>query len=113
MRQIGWWGISDLIGRILYAVIAISLGFIPQVFFNLPAMTIASRFASKEHQKSLKGATVKLKGMNVVMSYKVRYCLMLVPCLYFIYGLIMLIGFRWSVTPPIKPSCTSRSRWVP
>merc|ERR1719491_2495396 len=46
VRQIGWWGISDLIGRILYALIAIGLGFIPQLFFNLPVMTIASHFAN-------------------------------------------------------------------
>merc|ERR1740121_1087393 len=99
VRQIGWWGISDLIGRIFYACIAIGYGAIPQLFFNLPVMSIASHFAAIEQQKALKASApgVKLAARDVIMSYKVLYCLILVPCLYCIYGLIMKFVFKWSL----------------
>merc|ERR1740121_2797025 len=97
VRQIGWWGVSDLIGRIVYAFITIGSGAVPQVFFNLPIMSIASHFAGIEQQKALKASApgVKLAARDVIMSYKVLYCLILVPCLYCIYGLIMKFVFKW------------------
>merc|ERR1712087_882577 len=90
-------GVSDLIGRIVYAFISIGLGAVPQVFLNLPVMAIASHFAAIEQQKALKASApgVKLAARDVVMSFKVIYCLVLVPCLYCIYGLIMRFVFKW------------------
>lgn len=94
VRQIGWWGISDLVGRIFYALIAIGVGFLPQFLFNMPVMFLANKWAAVEQKKALKSSTVKLKGMDVLMSYKVMYVLGLVPALYLLYGLIIALFLR-------------------
>lgn len=98
VRQIGWWGLSDLISRLFYLAMAMLLGVVPQVLFNFPIMVIASRFAAKEQQKALKASSVKIKALDVVMSYKVISVLVLIPVTYFFYISLMILFTSWSWT---------------
>jgi len=98
VRQIGWWGFSDLISRLVYLIMAMALGIVPQVLFNFPIMAIASRFAAKEQQKALKASSVKIKALDVVMSYKVISVLVLIPVTYFFYISLMILFTTWSWT---------------
>eukprot|EP00411_Alexandrium_monilatum_P086009 CAMPEP_0175725048 /NCGR_PEP_ID=MMETSP0097-20121207/47563_1 /TAXON_ID=311494 /ORGANISM="Alexandrium monilatum, Strain CCMP3105" /LENGTH=692 /DNA_ID=CAMNT_0017032819 /DNA_START=1 /DNA_END=2079 /DNA_ORIENTATION=+ len=96
VRQIGWWSMGDLVGRLMYLLVTMALGCIPQVMFNLPVWFIATRIALKEQQKSLKASSVKLKAYDVVMSYKIIYVLAFVPFLYLVYGVLIWRYSRWS-----------------
>jgi len=101
VRQIGWWGISDLVGRCFYLMMTVCLACLPQLLFNLPVAFIATRLATTEQQKSLRASTVKLAARDVVMSYKVIYVLILVPCLYVFYGSLILLFCDWSPTTTV------------
>lgn len=96
--QLVWWTVGDLIGRFLYLLVTLALGVIPNVMFNLPIMIVASRFAVKEQQKSLKSSSVKLAARDVVMSYKVIYVLTCIPVLYVFYGSLLWLFTDWSHT---------------
>jgi len=98
VRQIGWWSVADLVGRLTYLLITMALGVIPQMMFNLPVMLIASKLAVGEQQKSLKASSVKLAARDVVMSYKIIYVLSLVPVLYLIYGSLICYYSSWTNT---------------
>lgn len=98
VRQIGWWSMADLVGRLLYLVVTMALGCIPQVMFNVPMWFVASRVAAREQIKSLQASSVKLKGYDVLMSYKVIYTLAVVPFLYLIYGALLFIYSPWRPT---------------
>lgn len=98
VRQIGWWGVPDLVGRLLFLVVTMCLAAIPQLMFSLPVMYIASRFAESEQRKALKASSTKLAARDVVMSYKIIYVLILVPFLYVIYGTLILLYCQWCWT---------------
>jgi len=101
VRQIGWWGVSDLVGRLLYLLATMLMGAIPQLLFNLPVMLIASKWAVSEQHKALKASKVKVAARDVVMSYKIIYVLTLVPVLYVFYGSLILFYFRLCTTSSV------------
>jgi len=98
VRSIGWWSTADLVGRVLYLVGTMALGAIPQVLFNVPAMAIARALAVTEQKKAVQASSVKLKGLDVVMSYKVLYCLMFSPVVYTIYTVVLFTCTSYSTT---------------
>mmetsp|Transcript_49805 Transcript_49805/g.115634 ORF Transcript_49805/g.115634 Transcript_49805/m.115634 type:complete len:685 (-) Transcript_49805:96-2150(-) len=89
VRQIGWWSLGDLVGRLLYLVVTMALGIIPQVMFNLPVWFLASKLAVTEQKNALRASTVKLAARDVVLSYKIIYVLVFVPVLYLLYGVLI------------------------
>lgn len=93
VMQIQWWGLDHLVGRLFYVTLMLGLGIIPQLLFNLPVGIVARAFAASEQKKALKGSSVKLAARDVLMSYKIIYCLMLVPALYIVY-IGVLLWFR-------------------
>lgn len=99
--QIGWWTVGDLIGRSLYLLVTLALGAIPNLMFNLPVIAIASRYAAIEREKSLKSSNVKLTARDVVMSYKVIYVLVCIPCLYMFYGFLLFRYASWRTTSKV------------
>lgn len=70
VRQIGWWGFADLVGRLLYLVVTLVVGAIPQLLFNLPVMTFASKWAAAEQKKALKASSVKIAARDVLIDRK-------------------------------------------
>jgi len=96
--QLVWWTAGDLFGRFLYLLVAMAMGIIPQLMFNVPIMLVANRYATVEQQKSLKSSSVKLAARDVVMSYKVIYVLICVPVLYVLYGTLIWIFTDWCLT---------------
>jgi len=98
VMQIQWWGVDHLFGRLAYVTLMLGLGAIPQLMFNLPVGLVARAFAATEQKKALKASSVKLAARDVLMSYKIIYCLMLVPVLYILYIGVLLcyVGFNRS-----------------
>jgi len=84
-----WGGAADLVGGLLYVVVVFLLGVIPQLMFNMPVWLIARAMAVKEQKKALQNSKVKLAARDVVLSYKILYCLALVPVLFIIYSALL------------------------
>jgi len=98
VRQIGWWSMEDLVGRLLYLLVAVAFAAMPQILFNLPVMYVAGKLAVVEQKKALAASSVKLAARDVVMSYKIIYVLVFIPIMYVIYTLFFLLVLRWSLT---------------
>merc|ERR1740117_2289590 len=95
VRQIGWWSMEDLVGRLLYLLVAVAFAAMPQILFNLPVMYVAGKLAVVEQKKALAASSVKLAARDVVMSYKIIYVLVFIPIMYVIYTLFFLLVLRW------------------
>merc|ERR1712032_537131 len=98
VQQLSWWSKGDLVGRLLYLLVAIALGLIPQVLFNLPVMMLASWLAVNEQKKSLEASTVKLAARDVLLSYRIIYVLVFVPFLFLLYGTLIWQLTSWTLT---------------
>mmetsp|Transcript_116969 Transcript_116969/g.330984 ORF Transcript_116969/g.330984 Transcript_116969/m.330984 type:complete len:588 (+) Transcript_116969:87-1850(+) len=107
VRQIGWWSMEDLVGRLLYLVVTLCLGAIPQLLINVPVIAFAGRLAVREQQKALKASDVKLAARDVLMSFKIIYCVVFIPILYLVYILILCFVCRWSATSIILASASA------
>lgn len=95
VRQIGWWSLKDLFSQVIYLLVTVGLGAIPNVLFNWPVMAISSRLAVIEQDKSLKASSVKLAARDVVMSFKIIYVLVLIPMMYVVYGSLLVAFTPW------------------
>lgn len=83
-----------LIARVVYLVLLMLLAF-PGLVLNAPIGGIAKLLALREAKKSQKASDVKIEGKDVIASYKIIVGLVLVPCIYFFYGLI--VAFFWGL----------------
>lgn len=98
VKMLGWWRTMDLIGRLLYLVATSLLGALPQLMINMPMVWFAGHIAVKEQAKALKGSIVKVAARDVLMSYKIIYCLVLVPFLYSLYAVLLFCVSGWTTT---------------
>lgn len=75
------------IGHLVFLLL---LAAVPAVFLNLPVGLVARLYANKRRKKALVASNVKVYGYDVMLSEKVTLCIVLVPSLWIIYGLILL-----------------------
>ena len=75
--------------RIITLLFSIALAFLPALFLNLPVGLVASIYAEARRKKALAGSKVKIKGFDVILSEKVVLCIVLVPSLWFLYGVLL------------------------
>jgi glycerol-3-phosphate O-acyltransferase/dihydroxyacetone phosphate acyltransferase len=80
-----------LLYTFVHGLVVLSLAFIPSMFLNAPVGLLASRYAVKEAQAALEASRVKVKGLDVLMSKRIVFCLVAVPILWVTYALILLI----------------------
>jgi len=73
----------------VYLVFLILIGAIPEIFLNLPVGLIARVYAERRRKKALAGSKVKLTGIDVMLTEKIVLCLVLVPALWLVYGLLL------------------------
>ncbi|KAL6066355.1 Glycerol-3-phosphate/dihydroxyacetone phosphate acyltransferase [Balamuthia mandrillaris] len=66
---------------------------LPGMLLNLPIGIVVKRIAQKKADEALKASSVKVKGYDVVASYKVLTSMALVPVIYLVYSLIAAIYF--------------------
>mmetsp|Transcript_8013 Transcript_8013/g.18717 ORF Transcript_8013/g.18717 Transcript_8013/m.18717 type:complete len:696 (+) Transcript_8013:107-2194(+) len=97
VSMLQWRTMADVVGRLLYLGVCMTLGAIPQLMFNLPVMMLAQWLASQEQKKALASSKVKLAARDVVMSYTIIYCLCFVPALYFAYTVLLWLFSGWSL----------------
>jgi glycerol-3-phosphate O-acyltransferase/dihydroxyacetone phosphate acyltransferase len=75
--------------RILTMLFVMALAFLPALFLNFPVGLIANIYSEARRKKALAGSKVKIKALDVILSEKVVLCIVLVPSLWFVYGLLL------------------------
>ena len=76
--------------RIFRVFFTILLAFLPTLVFNLPVGGLARIYAEKRRKKALAGSKVKIQALDVMMSEKIIFSIVMVPTLWFIYGLSLV-----------------------
>ena len=66
------------------------LAAIPAIFLNLPVGIIANLYSERRRKIALAKSKVKVRGMDVKLTEKVMICIILVPSLWVLYGLMLL-----------------------
>lgn len=75
--------------QIGHFMVLIVLASIPAIFLNLPIGILANLYAERRRKIALAKSKVKVRGMDVKLSEKVLFCIVMVPTLWFIYGLLL------------------------
>jgi glycerol-3-phosphate O-acyltransferase/dihydroxyacetone phosphate acyltransferase len=75
--------------QIGHFVLLLVLAGIPAIFLNLPVGILANLYAERRRKIALAKSKVKVRGMDVKLSEKVLFCIVMVPTLWFIYGLLL------------------------
>ena len=77
--------------RIAHMMFTIFLALIPAVLLNLPIGLLSNIYAEAKRKKALANSTVKIKGMDVLLSEKVIFCIVMVPTLWIFYAVIAVL----------------------
>ena len=79
-----------IVYRIVHLLVLTALSAIPNIFLNLPVRIMADIWAERRRQKALARSKVKLHGYDVMLTEKIIFCIVVVPLLWLLYGLIMI-----------------------
>mmetsp|Transcript_16170 Transcript_16170/g.33159 ORF Transcript_16170/g.33159 Transcript_16170/m.33159 type:complete len:697 (-) Transcript_16170:32-2122(-) len=83
--------------RILHMMFTIFMALIPALLLNLPIGLLSNIYAERKRKKALANSTVKIKGMDVLLSEKVIFCIVMVPTLWVFYGIIMVFFTNFDI----------------
>ena len=75
--------------RILSLLFIMTLALLPGVLLNFPVGLIARVHAERRRKTALAESKVKICGLDVILSEKVSLCIVLVPSLWCMYGLLL------------------------
>lgn len=78
-----------IVYRICHLLILLLLSAIPNIFLNFPVRILADIYASGRRKKALAASKVKIHGYDVMLTEKIIFCIVTVPTLWMIYGLIL------------------------
>lgn len=76
--------------RIAHLLFTIFVAAIPSIFLNLPIGLLSNLYAEKKRKKALAASKVKIRGMDVLLSEKVMFCIVMVPALWLFYLFLLL-----------------------
>lgn len=83
--------------RIIEFIFLLLVSAIPAIFLNLPVGLIARYWALHRREKALKASKVKVKGMDVMLSEKVLFCIVSVPSLWIFYAILLIKLTDWDI----------------
>lgn len=75
--------------QICHFLLLLFLAGIPVIFLNLPVGILANLYAERRRKIALAKSKVKVRGMDVKLTEKILFCIVMVPTLWFIYGLLL------------------------
>lgn len=81
--------------RILKLVFVLLLAFLPTAVLNFPVGIFARMFAEKKRKKALANSKVKIKGLDVMLSERIIFSIVMVPTLWFLYSIFLVIFTDW------------------
>ena len=76
--------------RIVHLMVLLALSALPNIFLNLPVRIMADIYAERRRKKALAKSKVKIHGYDVMLTEKLTFCIVVVPLLWLLYGLIMV-----------------------
>ncbi len=76
--------------RLAHLLVLLALSALPTIFLNLPVRIMADIYAERRRKKALSKSKVKIHGYDVMLTEKLTFCIVVVPLLWLLYGLIML-----------------------
>jgi len=79
-----------IVYRIAHLLVLTALSALPSLFLNLPVRIMADIYAERRRKKALAASKVKIHGYDVMLTEKLTFCIVVVPLLWLLYGLIML-----------------------
>ena len=68
---------------------------VPILLLNLPVGILAGLYSERRRKKALAHSKVKIKGFDVMLTEKVIFCLVMVPALWMMYGLLLIFATDW------------------
>lgn len=77
--------------RIVHLILLLFLAALPGVLLNFPVGLIARKYADRRRKLALAKSKVKIQGLDVVLSEKVLFCIVMVPTLWITYGLLLFL----------------------
>ena len=75
--------------RIAEILLLLFVSLIPSLFLNFPIGVFAHYWALWRRKKALARSKVKIKGMDVMLTEKVLFCIVFVPTLWIFYGCVL------------------------
>jgi glycerol-3-phosphate O-acyltransferase / dihydroxyacetone phosphate acyltransferase len=83
--------VSDIriVYRICHLLILLLLSAIPNLFLNIPVRILADIHAESRRKKALANSKVKIHGYDVMLTEKLVFCIVAVPTLWMVYGLML------------------------
>jgi glycerol-3-phosphate O-acyltransferase/dihydroxyacetone phosphate acyltransferase len=78
-----------IVYRISHLLILLLLSAIPNLFLNFPVRLLADIYAERRRKKALANSKVKIHGYDVMLTEKLVFCIVAVPTLWMVYGLIL------------------------
>lgn len=75
--------------QILRLVFFLLLAAIPTLFINLPVGVLAGIYSESRRKVLLSRSKVKVRGYDVVLTEKILFCIVMVPCLWFVHGFLL------------------------
>jgi glycerol-3-phosphate O-acyltransferase/dihydroxyacetone phosphate acyltransferase len=82
---------SKMLYTFMHGLVVVSLAAIPSIFLNMPVGTIAHFYAHSQAKVDLKASRVKVAARDVLLSKKILFSIVGVPCLWITYFILMLI----------------------
>ena len=82
---------SKMFYSFFHGAMVMTLATIPALILNAPVGLAASYWAFSEAKKDLKNSRVKLAARDVLLSKKIMFCLVGVPCLWVTYAVLLLL----------------------
>jgi glycerol-3-phosphate O-acyltransferase / dihydroxyacetone phosphate acyltransferase len=79
----------QLFYNVVHKLILIGLCTIPVLCLNLPVGVMAGLYAERRRKTALSKSKVKVKGFDVMLTEKVVFCLVMVPTLWIVYGMLL------------------------
>lgn len=79
-----------IVYRIAHLLVLTALSALPSLFLNLPVRIMADIYAERRRKKALAASKVKIHGYDVMLTEKLTFCIVVVPLLWLVYGLIMV-----------------------
>jgi len=76
--------------RLAHLLVLLALSALPTILLNLPVRIMADIYAERRRRKALAKSKVKIHGYDVMLTEKLTFCIVVVPLLWLLYGLIML-----------------------
>jgi glycerol-3-phosphate O-acyltransferase/dihydroxyacetone phosphate acyltransferase len=81
----------QLFYNIVHKSILIAVSAVPMLLLNLPVGLMAGIYSERRRKTALANSKVKIKGYDVMLTEKVLFCLVMVPTLWFVYGLALAL----------------------